>query len=198
MKQLHRRYIHLLSVTPFAILGLFIDTYLPRIFYITVACLVLVAFLSFEYCRLYHQSWREKIMSRFSYTIKEKENHALLGSIWGPIDLLILALVFSRPTVVTTLFVGSLADPIAAIIGIKYGGKKNKLGKTIAGTIAYFLTSLIFVVISLMIIQVHVSFVFILALCLLAALLEGYWPYGDDNVVAPMVFAIGMEIVLRM
>jgi len=151
MKPFFRRFVHLLTVTLFAILGLFIDDYLPRYIYIIIGILLLIIFFGFELFRLINKNISQRLTSKFSYLYKSKEERNIVASIWGPIDLLILVLIFSKPVVVCTLWVGAVSDPMAAMAGIKFGGKKNATGKTWAGTIAHCLTSTMTVSIACMI-----------------------------------------------
>lgn len=198
MNPFHRKYFHILSTSPFIFFSFFMDSFVSRKIYIILSLVMLTLFLLYEYFRIYNHSFRQKIMERFSYLYKDKERNKIAGSIWGPVDLLILALFFSKPTVVATLCVGCLSDPIAAIFGMKYGKRKNKFGKTLIGSVAFFVSTLLFVSLALFIIKDgSLSLVWILALSLFATAMEAYLPFGDDNFVVPMGFALAAELIVR-
>lgn len=196
MKPIYRKFFHIITVSPFVILGFFVDSHIHRDIYIIISVILLVAFLGFEIYRLKNPSFREKIMKKFSYMYKKEDEKRIVSSIWGPVDLLILVLFFSKPTIVTTLCIGCYSDPIAAIVGTKYGGQKNKSGKTWAGTTAFFISSIILILIATSIINFTIPLLFVVVLSFIAAMLERYIPFGDDNFIVPMVFALGFEAII--
>jgi len=197
MKQLHRKFIHILAVSPFVILGFFIDSSIPRNVFVVIAVVMLIAFLSFELYRLQNKTFKQKLMQKFSHLFKKEEENGIVSSIWGPVDLLILVLFFSKPTIVATLCVGCYSDPIAAMVGMKFGGKKNKNGKTWAGTTAFFVSSVILIVIAMAVIHAAIPWYFVILLSFIAAMLERYVTFGDDNLIVPLFFAICFEAAQR-
>jgi dolichol kinase len=188
-----RKIFHILMVLPFVVLGFFIDNYLPRSVYIIISVIMLIVFLALDFYRLKNEHVNQKILQQFHFMLKKEEEKKIISSIWGPIDLLVLVIFFSKPTVVATLVIGGLSDPIAAMIGMKYGKKKNKLGKTWAGSIAHFVTCVVVITLALWVIHFAFPFWAILVLSFIAAMTERYFPYWDDNVVVPMVFAVCFE-----
>ena len=192
-KKYHRKYFHILATTPAVVLGLFIDTHIPRYAYVIIALAMLVVFLALETYRLRNNSLKEKLKQKIGFMYKEKEDWQIVSSIWGPVNLLLLVLFFSRPTVVLTLFVGSYCDPIAALFGMKYGKKPNRNGKTWAGTAALFVSAVIFMFLASAIIGFSMHYLLVLALAAFAALVERYIVLLDDNFAVPMSFAIALE-----
>lgn len=195
MHQAPRKWFHILSVTPFAILTFFIDSYLSRKFFIGLSLVLLVLFLGFEVYRLTHAEFNQKMLKRFSRMYKKEDERKIVSSIWGPINLLILVLFFSKAAIVTTTCIGCYADPLAALFGMKYGKKKNKLGKTWIGSIAFFATSVGVIIVATYFLKYSIPLPFVLGLSFVAALAERYVPYWDDNFVVAMVYAVSFEIV---
>lgn len=193
MLQFARKIFHILMVLPFVVLGFFIDSHLPRSVYVIISVIMLIVFLALDFYRLKNEHINQKVLQQLHFMFKKEEERKIISSIWGPIDLLILVLFFTKPVIVATLAIGAFSDPIAAMIGMEYGKKKNKLGKTWAGTIAHFLASVIFVSLVLWIIGFSLPLWIISGLAAIAALVERYFPFLDDNVVVPMVFAVCFE-----
>lgn len=196
-KKYHRKIFHLVTTLPFVVLGFFVDTYVPRYVFIVAAIIMLLIFIPLDYYRITHKSFKNKLYSKFSHFYKESEQHKIASSIWGPINLLWLALFFSRPTIGFTLAVGSLSDPIASIIGMRYGKKKNGIGKTWEGTLGYFISALILFFITSWIIGYSIPIIIVVFACGIAALIERYVRRIDDNFAAPIVFAIIIEVTVR-
>jgi phytol kinase len=76
----------------------------------------------------------------------ERDGKGTLGTVYFPIALLILVIASFT---VTNLYIGGLGilvlgygDGLAAVLGIKYGKKKIYGNKTLVGTIAMFVTTL--------------------------------------------------------
>ncbi len=87
----------------------------------------------------------------------------------------------------------SLADGFAAIIGVRYG-RENKyylLGhaKSVAGTTAFFVTSLLILIGYSLLAPYHVPFAVVLFGALTAAALENVAVFGLDNLLVPVFMA---------
>ena len=87
----------------------------------------------------------------------------------------------------------SLADGVAAVVGTRYG-KKNRYKvfgqyKSIVGTVAFWLCSLILITVFML--ASHNSWIWLklLLLPVLATAMENIGVYGTDNIIVPMLIA---------
>ncbi len=90
----------------------------------------------------------------------------------------------------------SYSDPIAAIVGMSYGGRRNSNGKTWAGTTAYFVSGVALVLIGMAVLGVEMTLQFVTAVVAavaVAAGVERYVTILDDNFIVTMVFAVIFE-----
>ena len=189
----------MLAMSPFLIGALFMDTYVPRIWYIVLSLIVLVFFLLFEIYRLEHPPFNETLFRLFHpHIFKTHERHRVFSGICGPINMLLLALFFSKSTVISAFIIASYADPIAAIVGMRFGGKKNFVGRTWMGSFAFFASGAVLLLIAQRFLNIPLSPLIMVGFAAIAALIEHYINFLDDNFVVPMTFAIIMELALRM
>jgi len=73
--------------------------------------------------------------------IKHTEIQKPTGSFFFILSSLLTILIFERYPAMAALFVLSISDPLASIIG-RYVGKKPFFGKSIEGSVAFFISSL--------------------------------------------------------
>ncbi|MFA6992959.1 MAG: hypothetical protein WC269_06880 [Candidatus Gracilibacteria bacterium] len=172
------------------------DTYISRSFYMWLYAVVLVIFLVFDIYRLKNASFKQKCWNRFSHFFKEKEENSLVSSTWAPIDMLIVIPLCSRPTIIAALMAG-YNDPIAAIFGMRFGGKKNRTGRTWAGTIAHMVSTVVLASVALWIIGFYFPLYFLIPIAIIGAMIERYFPYPDDNIIVPLCFSFMFEMVVR-
>ena len=193
MKVFHRKLFHILACTPFVVLNFFMDDVIERRIYLIIALVLIEFFLIFDLAR-FHSDWFSRTLwARFPHMFKEGEERNLIASVWGPVDYLLFVLFFSKPTIIFAFFIGCYCDPIASMVGMKYGGKKNYLGKTWAGTLAFFVAATVFLVTVDAFIHSGVPLWGLVGLSAVATLAERYIPFLDDNFATPMMFAVVME-----
>jgi phytol kinase len=88
----------------------------------------------------------------------------------------------------------ALADGLAAIIGIRFGGRVSYriLGhtKSIVGTLTFFVVSLAILIAFSHFSKIHLSLVWMLIASALACLLENLAAFGLDNLLVPVVVAL--------
>jgi phytol kinase len=99
----------------------------------------------------------------------------------------------------TALLQMSLADGLAAIVGIRYG-KQNSYrifgqAKSLAGTGTFFVVSLVTLLVDIHIGVVHQSFILLLSLAIGASLIENLGTYGLDNILVPVLIAGVLRII---
>ncbi len=198
MNIVHRKLFHIGTILPFAILIFFIDDQIPRSFFIWIGAALFIIFALFEYYRFKERKIQEMLMKNFSSLFKEKEKENITALIFGPVALIILVLFFSKFAVVSAVWVGCISDSVAAIVGTKYGTKKNHLGKTWEGTAGYFVSAFILLILLNILLSSPISWFFLLGVALLAALVERVTSILDDNLVVPVVVAIAIELLYNI
>lgn len=197
MTTIPRKFLHMLAMSPFFVAALFMDTHVPRIWYVVLSLIMLVCFLLFEVYRLQHPPFNEMLFRIFHpYIFKAQERHRVFSGICGPIDMLLLALFFSKSTVICAFIIASYSDPIAAIVGMRFGGKKNAVGRTWMGTFAFFASAALLLLVAENILNVPLAPLTLVGLAALAALIEHRINFLDDNFIVPMAFAVSMELAL--
>jgi dolichol kinase len=193
---LPRKIVHIITVGMFAVFVYFIDDVVPRSVYILISVFMLVGFLGFDFYRKIKPDFNEKVFRNFPKIFKETERNRFLDGLWGPINLFVLVLLFSKMTIISTVFIGAFSDPMAAIIGTRYGRKKNNAGKTSAGMIAYYIFAVVGTVLGKIYVGSTFPYLAIFLLAVVPALLEGHLKH-HDNVIAPMTFAVLLEFTVR-
>ncbi|MEI7682755.1 MAG: hypothetical protein WCJ24_00445 [Candidatus Saccharibacteria bacterium] len=131
--------------------------------------------------------------------------HAVNRQTWGefffPIGVGISALIMPAPIVFSAAILHlSVADGLAAVIGKKYGkNHQYKIGnysKTLAGTLAFFLTSLIIVYITVILSGSQITLALVpLLICLplAATAVENIAIAGTDNIFVPLLIIVVLQ-----
>jgi len=81
---------------------------------------------------------------------------------------------------------------------MRFGGKKNFVGRTWMGSFAFFASGAVLLLIAQRFLNIPLSPLIMVGFAAIAALIEHYINFLDDNFVVPMTFAIIMELALRM
>jgi phytol kinase len=126
----------------------------------------------------------------------ERSGKGNLGTVYFPISLLILVLMTYLVEPSKSLnYIGALGililgygDGFAAIIGKKFGKTKLIFGKSLEGSITFYVASLLVVIVVLFIYQPMLSntLLIVLLLPLFATLIELITPAGLDNLTIPL------------
>lgn len=91
----------------------------------------------------------------------------------------------------------SLADGLAAIVGMRYGltSRYKVFGatKSVVGTLTFFAISLALLVGFSEVTGAHLPLAFMLALAATASLIENIGVYGLDNIMVPVLFAVVLQ-----
>jgi dolichol kinase len=116
--------------------------------------------------------------------LKEKEQHGLSGSTYFLFSCVLTMLLFEKQVAAAAMVVLAIADPLASIIGSRWG-KIRLLGKSAEGTTAFLVSSLI----------ILICFGFrpaaAASAALAAAAAELVSPaWLDDNITIPLVTAV--------
>ncbi|MGD0284353.1 MAG: hypothetical protein ABSB12_02045 [Candidatus Saccharimonadales bacterium] len=126
-------------------------------------------------------------------------NRRTIGDFLFAVAITVVALITHDRLIFTIAMLHlSLADGIAAVIGTRYG-KKNRYKvfgqyKSIIGTIAFWLCSLVLITAFMLISHVNVAdsklWLKVVWLPILATALENIGVYGTDNILVPVLIAL--------
>ncbi|HET6924364.1 MAG TPA: hypothetical protein VFH39_00855 [Candidatus Saccharimonadales bacterium] len=124
--------------------------------------------------------------------------HSVQRPTWGEIYFaivvgLITYVTHSKAIYATALLQMSLADGLAAVIGVRYGKRHRYFvfghPKSLAGTLTFFVVSLA-ILLGYSLHSHHLSAAYIVVLSLLSALVENLAVGGLDNLIVPLVVAV--------
>lgn len=140
-----------------------------------VAALLLVA----DGVRLAHNGANELFFRSFRSLVSPREAAGVASSTWYAFGMLATIALVPRPEALSAILVLGLADPLASVVGQKYG-RHPFLGGSVEGTAT-------FLVVAFVILGMRHDWPAALAAGLLAALAERRsWPL-DDNFSVPVV-----------
>lgn len=152
------------------------------VIYLEIAFLVMVAF-----ARIFKVFGSQRAVARLSW-----------GEFFYPLGVILLV-VTNQPRWVFVLAVLhlALADAFAALVGIRYGkGNRYKVfgqTKSVAGTIAFFVTSVILVSLTFILVPTHINDTTANVLILLpitTTFIENIGVYGVDNLLIPLAVVL--------
>lgn len=152
------------------------------VIYLEIAFLVMVAF-----ARIFKIFGSHRAVARLSW-----------GEFFYPLGVILLV-VTNQPRWVFVLAVLhlALADAFAALVGIRYGkGNRYKVfgqTKSVAGTIAFFVTSVILVSLTFILVPTHINDTIVNVLILLpitTTFIENIGVYGVDNLLIPLAVVL--------
>lgn len=124
----------------------------------------------------------ESINRKIMEITREEEKMWIGAHIYFAISALLVVLFFPKNIAMSVLSVATVSDAFAAIAGIKFGKHKLKNGKSLEGSLAFFLSALI---IYLFFIPWHQA----LLVSLVGTIVELYNIPPNDNFSNPLVMA---------
>ncbi len=187
-KELFRKAIHLSSLwIPAAIY------FMPKIVLIPILLIILVGNVVLEYGNFKKYPWARKSFGvLFFRTLRNKEtsreHFQFTGAIYVLLSALLCLCLFGKEVAAIALTVMLISDSVAALIGRSIGKIKIHKNKTLEGTFAFFLTS---VIINLLFWPIYPFGLINVVACLVATLAEVYEDKIeiDDNLSVPVFFA---------
>ncbi len=102
--------------------------------------LVTIATFTIDSLRLVFNKLNDRVLRDFRLLIREDEKNSLSAMTYYLVGSWLSIFLFPKFIATLAIFFLAFADPIASIVGIKYGRKKWKWGKTYEGSIAAFIT----------------------------------------------------------
>ncbi|MBN1945161.1 MAG: hypothetical protein JW797_05760 [Bradymonadales bacterium] len=104
---------------------------------------ILAIFLFLEVMRKRSAGWNEKLLKVFGKMGRLHETRRVCTSTWYMGGLVIGVFLFPRHAIAMGTLVLAFADPVASLVGKRWGQLKIHADKSLAGTIGFFATSLV-------------------------------------------------------
>jgi len=136
-KEVQRKLIHFsVSIIPIAY---FLGT--PKEIITAVCAVIAAGFLTADILRMNFSLARRYFLKVFSSLLRENEKeNKLTGASYLFLGTFAAVYLFPIEAAVPAVLFASAADPLAAVIGKRYGTKKF-FGKTVEGSIGFFITA---------------------------------------------------------
>ncbi len=129
----------------------------------------------------------ETIDARIKEIAREEEKMCIGAHIYFSISALLVLLFFPRNIALATISAATIGDALAAIIGIRWGFHRFRNGKSVEGSLAFLLSSLLVMLIFL-------SWPYALLGAILGSLSEFYNLPPNDNFSNQLVMALGIYL----
>lgn len=97
-----------------------------------------IVFVTSDVVRLFFPPLNRQLTKLFRPFMRDHEQHALAGTTFLLIGVLIIIALFPKPIVMLALLFLAIADPLASFVGILYGRDKILGHKSLQGTGAAF------------------------------------------------------------
>jgi dolichol kinase len=195
--EVFRKLIHLFSLS------------IPTVYYfitkeLALSILIPLTIFSFliDYGRYYHKALSELIDNIFGFMMRKHEKDSkkknLNGATYVLLSAVIVILIFPKVLVVTAFAVLIIGDSSAALIGRKFG-KTEFLLKSLEGTLAFFFSSCLVVLLAPKVegnLTEYVIGIIAVAIGAIAENISGEW--ADDNFSIPVAVCITMWILYAL
>lgn len=189
-----RKIFHLTSII-FPLVYMFI----PKLYMLSILFLITPIILYIDTSRHYNAKIKIIVNNFFEGIIRKNEESGtfkLSGASFMCIGFLFSALLFSKGLAITSWLVLIIADPLAALIGIKIG-TPHISGKSLEGAFAFLSASIFVSIICYFFIGYDTSFMVIIISSSLTALGEFYSKKIsiDDNLLIPITYCFSTIIL---
>ncbi|MBN1754609.1 hypothetical protein JW877_00210 [bacterium] len=156
--------------------------FLPKSTVLLIILPLTIIALIFDLVRLVHiPFWRW--LQKFMYDIYRKHEYTkIAGSTYILLGATLTVLLFNKYIAILVLSFTVLADTSAALIGKKWGKHKFLTNKTVEGTMAFLLTSLL-----IALIVPNLPLDIKLMACCIATIIEAMPSFIDDNITIPLI-----------
>lgn len=119
--------------------------FLPVETVVTILLPLFLGFLTVDLLRHYHSGVNSLFQKYFLGTVlREEERETLMGSTYFLFSSILVVLFFPKSVAIVSLLILILSDTAAALVG-KGVGRVRIFGKTLEGSFAFFVSSLIIV-----------------------------------------------------
>lgn len=195
--QLARRFFHMGNGVTIATVYLLSLTHQQMIHVLgTILCVLYIV----EQIRINYPEMAQKLLPITRFIIRAEEQLKESAMMPYMAAVLLTIITFPKPIALIAIYTLALADPLSAIIGIKFGKHKIVQHKSIEGSAAFFVTTFVCSLIILSGYQGQVSglLVFIsFILALVASIFEMLPLKIDDNLTIPLFTAFALWILIE-
>ena len=187
-RELGRKSFHLTAII-IPVIYMLMDNY--YIFFYMISLLsFLILFLEFmKKCNLTVWNIFNNIFGSF---IRSYEHEKLLGSTYMIISFLIISLFFNKTIVIASMLICIISDAFAAIFGIKYGRLKTINNKTLEGSYAFLLSTIIILFSA----NFNLTFSEVFIISYFITIIESLTPMEYDNFTVPLFSSIFLYNIL--
>lgn len=186
---LARRLFHMAAGSVFPTLALFAPEGLTLALLGATTAIAIMA----EFARFVFPPLNRWFLKYFGVLLRERESSHVTGATYLLLSSLLVFLVFDRGVAILSLFFLALGDPVAALVGERFG-RRRVFGKSLEGALAFLATALI-LGLTLGTVQLGLSFPVVLLGAASAALIEVLPIPLDDNVTIPLLSGALMSLV---
>ena len=130
--------------------------------------------------------------SYFKPFIRKYEYKKPMGSSYMIFSFFLIILFFNKTIVATSMFITIISDALAAIIGLRYGKLKTINNKTLEGSYAFLISTIIILFISTTSLSLYV----IIIISIIITAIEAFTPMEYDNLTVPIFSAIILTLVI--
>ncbi len=121
-----------------AAVGLTCVAFLPSRGWLTFIAVGFAAYSwSMEVGRRISPALNDRLMRFYGPVAHAHERYRVNSATWYATSLVVLALAASRPAMMAALAVLGVADPIAALVGRRWGRRELRAGRSLEGTLAF-------------------------------------------------------------
>ncbi len=191
MKLLYRKF-YRLSALSFVLLYSYTNKFLT----LGVLTIFIGILFFFEYLRFKNRLFNEMIFRKFSSYLKEEEKKKISSTTTFFVVMFLLIFLFSKEVALISLSVMIISDTISALAGSYWGRVKLVKGKTLEGSLSFFL-SCIGIGFIFRLLGFNFSWLAIFSSAFLCSMVE-LIPYFDDNISVPFVSAIVFEVLKKL
>jgi len=162
-----------------------------------------VFFGSLEITRRFSERWNDFLVDKvFAIIARPFERHHTNGATYYLIALALITPFFSKPAVLVAVLILGFADPMASIIGKRFGKRKLFLDKSYAGTLAFFVTATLVSTIYMAFALPQLSLVLVLflsaSIAIVGTITELFSSRIDDNFSIPVVCTLAGSLLLHI
>lgn len=192
--EIKRKMFHLSAIF-FPFLYIFISKYIMCAILFT-ACTII---LSIDIYKHRSEKIKELAESFFNPILRSQEKNGqflLSGASYMFTGLFFSALLFPKGLTINAWFILIISDSVAAIIGMVYGIKLNN-GKSLAGSMAFFISAVLISVFSYFIAPHNITFSVIIMACLATTMVEFFSSSIkiNDNFTIPLTYSLSVIIL---
>jgi len=162
---------------------------------ITVMLILLALDLIIEVFRTIHKEFQREFFARLSHLLRRSEKYRPLGITWFLLGMLANALLFEKNIAVLGVIMLTFGDPLAEIIGRKYGRHALIGKKTLEGFLACFAGALASGL-AFGCLAFGMPFIPVIAGALAASITELLTFKGGDNLLIPIISGLAMALLI--